>query len=259
MVYDGPNVVLDLDAATLEPISAYVHGSGIDQPIEWLRLESGVPEAPSRAVYHTDGLGSVVAMTRGGGEIGELVLRTYSYEAFGKVRVETEAPFAPVNRYTYTARESIGDSLGLMYYRWRVMDPNTGRFISEDPLRFVDGPNVYGYVRNNCALWSDPLGLRLPTPRDPSKPPPYQPPQWPDPGHPSWGKKFSDCWNDCWNTLNGGVPGAVTQGACTVAGTAAAAAGAVTAGELLAIWPVWGGGTAFGCSISCGVLASFGN
>jgi RHS repeat-associated protein len=157
-VYDGPNVVLDLDAATLEPISAYVHGPGIDQPIEWLRLESGFPEAPARAVYHTDGLGSVVAMTRGSGS-GALVLRTYSYEAFGKVRVETEAPFAPANRYTYTARESIGDSTGLMYYRWRVMDPNTGRFTSEDPLGFKDGPSLYLYVGLNPVNDVDPQGL----------------------------------------------------------------------------------------------------
>jgi RHS repeat-associated protein len=109
-------------------------------------------------VYHTDGLGSVVAMTRSGGEIGELVLRAYSYEAFGKVRVETEAPFAPVNRYTYTARESIGDSLGLLYYRWRVMDPNVGRFTSEDPLGFVDGVNVFLYVANRPAIAVDPAG-----------------------------------------------------------------------------------------------------
>jgi RHS repeat-associated protein len=109
-------------------------------------------------VYHTDGLGSVVAMTRGSGS-GALVLRTYSYEAFGKVRVETEAPFAPANRYTYTGREALGDSLGLMYYRWRVMDPNVGRFTSEDPLGFVDGANRYRYVRNQPGKHTDPFGL----------------------------------------------------------------------------------------------------
>jgi RHS repeat-associated protein len=97
-------------------------------------------------------------MTRSGGEIGELVLRAYSYEAFGKVRVETEAPFAPVNRYTYTARESIGDSLGLLYYRWRVMDPNVGRFTSEDPLGFNSRWSAYNYVVNNPLAFIDPEG-----------------------------------------------------------------------------------------------------
>jgi RHS repeat-associated protein len=184
-----------LDAATLEPVSAYVHGLGIDQPIEWLRLESGFPEAPARAVYHTDGLGSVVAMTRGSG-FGALVLRAYSYEAFGKVRVETEAPFAPANRYTFTGREALGDSQGFMYYRWRVMDPNTGRFTSEDPLGFVDGANVYVYVNNDPVDFGDPTGQmgRPPgKPREP-RPPIPPPPSLPDVNDPRY---VASCMEAC--------------------------------------------------------------
>ncbi len=40
------------------------------------------------------------------------------------------------------------------------MDPNVGRFTSEDPLGFVDGANVYGYVVNDPLSASDPLGLK---------------------------------------------------------------------------------------------------
>jgi uncharacterized protein RhaS with RHS repeats len=35
----------------------------------------------------------------------------------------------------------------------------TGTFISRDPLGFVDGPNVYTYVRQNPWSKFDPLGL----------------------------------------------------------------------------------------------------
>ena len=45
------------------------------------------------------------------------------------------------------------------YYCARYYDPNTGRFISEDPLRFVGGKNFYRYVANNPVKRKDPLGL----------------------------------------------------------------------------------------------------
>jgi RHS repeat-associated protein len=147
-VYDGPNVVLDLDAATLEPVSAYVHGLGIDQPIERIQFISGV--ADGRHVYHTDALGSVWAMT----DDLQIVAQAYTYEAFGKLRAESGTGLLFPNRYTYTAREALGDSGALYYYRWRVMDPNVGRFTSEDPLGFVDGSCRYTYVRN------DPMGRK---------------------------------------------------------------------------------------------------
>jgi RHS repeat-associated protein len=154
-VYDGPNVVLDLDAATLEPVSAYVHGLGIDQPIERIQFISGV--ADGRHVYHTDALGSVWAMT----DDLQIVAQAYTYEAFGKLRAESGTGLLFPNRYTYTAREALGDSGALYYYRWRVMDPNVGRFTSEDPLGFVQGPNTYAYVRNMPVDKTDALGLQF--------------------------------------------------------------------------------------------------
>lgn len=47
------------------------------------------------------------------------------------------------------------------YYRARYYDPQIGRFMSEDPLRFNgDGTNFYGYVNNNPVIGFDPFGLR---------------------------------------------------------------------------------------------------
>jgi RHS repeat-associated protein len=150
-VYDGPNVVLEIESGL--PKAAYVHDRGTDQPIERIQFIAVV--ADGRHVYHTDALGSVWAMT----DNLEVVAKAYTYEAFGKIRSETGAGLLFPNRYSYTARESFGDSLSLYYYRARVMDPNAGRFTSADPLRFVDGPNIYRYVRNQPILYRDPRGL----------------------------------------------------------------------------------------------------
>jgi len=41
----------------------------------------------------------------------------------------------------------------------RYYNPQTGRWLSPDPLGMVDGPNLYAYVNNNPANWIDPWGL----------------------------------------------------------------------------------------------------
>ena len=149
-VYDGPNAVLELNASN-EVIHAVVNGPGIDQPVERIAYVNGAPRL--RQVYHTDGLGSVALMT----DESKNPVKTYAYDAFGRIRSETGE--LVMNRLTYTGREALGDSTGLYYYRWRVMDPNTGRFISEDPLGFVDGLNRYGYVGNDPINGIDIWGL----------------------------------------------------------------------------------------------------
>lgn len=44
------------------------------------------------------------------------------------------------------------------YYRARYYNPNTGRFLSEDPFGFGGGINLYAYTANSPTNWSDPFG-----------------------------------------------------------------------------------------------------
>lgn len=50
------------------------------------------------------------------------------------------------------------DESGLHYNRHRYYDPETGIFISQDPIGLVGGLNVYQYAPNTLG-WIDPLGL----------------------------------------------------------------------------------------------------
>ena len=148
-VYDGADVLLELNP-TNGVAYAWVNGPGIDQPIERLLFIDGEPRA--RRVFHSDALGSIAALTAPDG----LLTDTYAYTAFGTLRSRTGAD---LNRVTYTAREQLGDSQGWMYYRNRIYDFSTGRFISEDPLAFSAGVNQWTYVLNNALGFRDVLGL----------------------------------------------------------------------------------------------------
>jgi RHS repeat-associated protein len=76
-------------------------------------------------VVHTDGLGSVRALTDSSGT----VVQDYQTDAFG-VPTQTEGPNAS-QRFQYAGEQR--DSDGLVYLRARFYDPGTGRFVSRDP------------------------------------------------------------------------------------------------------------------------------
>jgi 3D (Asp-Asp-Asp) domain-containing protein len=50
------------------------------------------------------------------------------------------------------------------YYRARYYDPSPGRFVSEDPIGFAGGANLYEYANNRVANLDDPFGF---CPQDP--------------------------------------------------------------------------------------------
>jgi RHS repeat-associated protein len=51
-----------------------------------------------------------------------------------------------------------GNCIQTSYYRARYYDPTPGRFLTEDPLRFRDGTNLYAYVKNRSTMLRDPSG-----------------------------------------------------------------------------------------------------
>jgi RHS repeat-associated protein len=110
-------------------------------------LRNGVP-----SYTHYNSRGDVVAKTSSTGAI------TYQaqYEAFGKRPVETGST---LDRQKSNTKDT--DPSGLVNEGFRYRDLDTGIFITRDPLGFVDGPNMYSYVRDNPWTHFDPEGLQL--------------------------------------------------------------------------------------------------
>jgi len=61
------------------------------------------------------------------------------------------------NTITYTGRRYDSES-DLYFYRNRMYSPELSRFISKDPKGYIDGMNLYAYVKNNPLRYLDAMG-----------------------------------------------------------------------------------------------------
>ncbi|MFH0855559.1 MAG: RHS repeat-associated core domain-containing protein [Candidatus Omnitrophota bacterium] len=100
--------------------------------------------------YHYDSLGSVVNLTNATGAS----VQAYGYDAFGNIVTQSGSS---TNDNKFLTKKM--DVSGLIYFGARYYDPRIGRFISRDPLGFVDGPNPYLYCLNDPINLVDPWGL----------------------------------------------------------------------------------------------------
>ena len=96
------------------------------------------------------------------------ILGIISYFTFGITSLEAREIYAPdgTTRTTTTVENQLGfnssyhdDESNLVYKRARYYSSNQGRFISRDPLGYVDGTSLYaGYFGAGFNL--DPMGLK---------------------------------------------------------------------------------------------------
>jgi RHS repeat-associated protein len=105
-------------------------------------------------VYHFDGTGHTVALT----DKNNLVTHKYAYAPYGKVLGQVE-PAGLSQPFKYAGQVGIFTETDNIYcMRARYYDAETGRFISEEPAGFIDGPNLYAYVGGNPVRYLDPSG-----------------------------------------------------------------------------------------------------
>ena len=132
-------------------VKRWLHGPRVDEPLGFERYTATT--APGTGTAHeviADRLGSVLGVVDVA--TGQ-VAGDYRYDAFGARTVTGEAI-----RYGFTGREH--DASGLIYFRARHFDPQTGRFLQADPIGFAAGDlNIYAYVWNDPFNWTDPSGL----------------------------------------------------------------------------------------------------
>jgi RHS repeat-associated protein len=108
------------------------------------------------AWYQCDHLGTPQELTDQNGDVAW----TGQYKAWGEIR-EQRSALAQQQELTNPIRfqgQYHDHETGLHYNRHRYYDPQTGRFISKDPIGLAGDINIYLYAKNPT-LWTDPFGL----------------------------------------------------------------------------------------------------
>ena len=167
-------VICDFDSLGVDVTYNFIYGNYID---EMLAVNFG-----TTYLYVHDHLYSPVAVAS---LFGSSIIERYEYDAYGNCTV-LDADFSAdadgisdfANPYYFTGRRmdvlNDGD-LKIMYYRNRYYDPETGRFLTSDPLginpsgqinnpfsplsQYTDGMNLYEYVQSNPVMNIDVYGL----------------------------------------------------------------------------------------------------
>ncbi len=174
-LYDAEDAVLEFDEIG-NLVRGFVHGDKIDDPLAL--MDYG--DTGNDYFYHTDALGSVLAMSGPSGNI----VNAYRYGSFGEIDVVQSGV---TNDVTFTGRRFDQDT-GTYDFRARQYDPSTARFLQPDPrtpasfeqirttlaaampamadtleklLAIPQALNPYAYVMNNPLNLVDPSGEGL--------------------------------------------------------------------------------------------------
>ena len=173
-LYDGQNVVYELGemfrnfreipnigGIALQfqhnhPTVRYTHplvcDGGVCGPTAYMFVDAPISIVVDGVKYYYlyDALDSVTELI----DENENVVNRYRYTPFGESLYKEEGVFNP---YQYTGRR-YDEETGQYYYRARMYSPVQGRFLSQDPMGMIDGPNMYAYARNDPVLFRDPTG-----------------------------------------------------------------------------------------------------
>jgi RHS repeat-associated protein len=101
--------------------------------------------------YHLDHLGTPRELTDDSGK----VVWKVRYKTYGNVAVKEVEEIENNLRFQ---GQYFDEETGLHYNRFRYYNPNTGQFITQDPIGLLGGVNNYQYAPNPVG-WVDPWGL----------------------------------------------------------------------------------------------------
>ena len=143
-VYNGDTLWATLTGSgSLQTL--YVSGDQADQYFAQIDASAGV------GWYLTDHLGSVRDVMNNSGQVTDAI----AYDAYGNVVSQSNPSQSLLIGYDgYQVDAAIG--LNYAHYRW--YNPQTGQWMSEDPLLLQPGPNPREYVNDDPTNMVDPSG-----------------------------------------------------------------------------------------------------
>ena len=146
--WDGANLYAELNSSRRKLVE-YLYG-GMDTP-------RAIADS-NGTVYFAgiDGLGNVIGLESHTGGDGA----AYAYDLWGNNSGWENLPSGATNRARFKGAMWMGDAGPELYHmRARWYEPNTGRFLSEDPIGLAGGMNPYLYAGDDHVNGWDPTGL----------------------------------------------------------------------------------------------------
>jgi len=144
----------------------YVFGNEIDEALVLFKSNGGNYDT---YYYLADGQWTVEALVNDSG----VIVETYAYRVYGEPAIKTGVGNDDTwftaddatsgnsiygNTILFTGRNYDSES-GLYYYRMRMYDAESGRFLGHDAMRYREGMNLFEYLASRPVAGTDPLGL----------------------------------------------------------------------------------------------------
>jgi len=118
----------------------------------WLKAAAMGSQTQSYYYYQNDHLGTPMKLLNQSG----VMVWSATYDAFGRATVD--AGSTVTNSLRFPGQYEDAES-GLHYNWMRYYDPNTGRYVTSDPIGVWGGINMYTYSYGNTLIYVDPYGL----------------------------------------------------------------------------------------------------
>ncbi|MBV6821311.1 RHS repeat-associated core domain-containing protein, partial [Pseudomonas sp. PD9R] len=131
---------------------SYVYDPGSFRPLAL--LDGQGPKKACPFYYQLDHLGTPQELTDYGGEI----VWSAQYTAYGKLSQLKHGGGETLEQPLRFQGQYFDAESGLHYNRHRYYHPDTGRYLTPDPVKLAGGLNAYRYTPNPTG-WVDPLGL----------------------------------------------------------------------------------------------------
>ena len=157
-VYDGHNLIAELNGSNNAVLSTYVWGLDLSGTMQGAGGVGGllmVREGSKTYFPAYDGNGNVSALLDSAD--GSLDAK-YEYGAFGEPLRVGGTTIAADNPFRFSTKYTDVES-GLVYYGFRYYSPSLGRFLNRDPLGELGGGNLYAFVENDPVNGWDYLGM----------------------------------------------------------------------------------------------------
>ncbi len=155
-LWDGDQLVVELDSAATSRVAEYAYWLGIDQPVA---LVTGNTSIAKVRYYDQDVTGNVSGLwdpTSG----TPVLVQNLQYEPFGALEASSvTGTLGDTSRVLWKGLAWEGGNTNLYFMRNRWYDPEMRRFVGEDPIGVEGGVNVYVFGGNDPVNFSDPMGL----------------------------------------------------------------------------------------------------